>query len=105
MPDVSNQFEVVWPLSKQRSHAIDVVDELGGLNGKRIALVWDHLFKGNEMFQIIIAQAQLENPTVEFVSYEEFGNILRPGAHPEQVLDEMGANLERQGIDGAIVGV
>jgi hypothetical protein len=101
MPEL--QYEVVWPLSKQNTAGIAGTAALGNLNGKRIAFVWDNIFKGDEMFSILREHLSHEYPLIEFVGHEEFGNI--HGVEENQVIAELSRKMLAARVDAAIVGV
>lgn len=42
-PAVEQQFDVVWPLSPRRVDRIAAVEAVGGLDGKRVAFIWNFL--------------------------------------------------------------
>jgi hypothetical protein len=98
-----SDFEVVWPSSRRVGTDVDEVRPIGGLNGKRIALLWTNKFKGAEMFDILMAEAARRYPAVEFVGYDVFGDI--HGPDEVTVIRELGDKLREHRIDGAIVGV
>lgn len=98
-----HQFDVVWPSSKRRTVAVAPVDAIGGLNGKRIAFIWDYRFRGDEMWAVFKDAMRDRYPTVEFIEHEEFGDV--HGVNEVHVLQEMKAKLKDLHVDGAIVGV
>jgi hypothetical protein len=99
----TSDFEVVWPSSRRIGADVEEVRPIGGLNDKRIALLWTNKFKGAEMFEILMAEAKRRYPAVEFVGYDVFGDI--HGPDEVNVIREMGDKLREHRIDGAIVGV
>jgi hypothetical protein len=92
-------FDVVHPVSQRPVVARTSNADLPGLAGKKIALVWDYLFRGDEVFRLVKERFQAERSGVEFVDYEVFGNI---HGHDE-LLDQLPSRLEEMGIDGTIV--
>lgn len=98
-----SEYEVVWPSSRRVGEQVDEVAPIGGLNGKRIALLWTKKFKGAEMFDILMTEAKRRYPTVEFVGYDVFGDI--HGPDEVRVIRELGDKLREHRVDGAIVGV
>ena len=59
--------------------------DLSGLTGKKIALVWDYLFRGDDVFRLVKERFRAERPGVEFVDHEVFGDI---HSH-EELLDRL----------------
>jgi hypothetical protein len=101
--DAEVSYEVVWPLSPRKVDRITAVDAVGSLNGKRIAFIWDYLFKGPVMWGYLSEQLRELYPEVEFVSYEEFGNI--HGDDEVALVAALPEKLEKLGVDAAVVGV
>ena len=46
------------------------------LTGKRIGLLWDNVFRGDEIFPILEKNISKRYDKVKFVGYEQFGSIL-----------------------------
>jgi hypothetical protein len=103
MSESSSDYAVVWPLSRQRTTDVGDVLPLESLSGKRIAFVWDYMFRGDEMWEIIKAGISAEYPTAEFVGYDKFGNIHGPTETgvPSDLLE----NIDREGVDAAVLAV
>ena len=98
-----HEFEVVWPSSRHRSSEIGDVEGLGELDGKRIAFLWDYIFKGDEMFEIIEESLEKQFPGVEIVGYDEFGNFRGP--NELETFKTLPGKLIEMGVDGAVIGV
>jgi hypothetical protein len=76
---------------------------LSDLNGKRIAFVWDYVFRGDEMFPIIESEIARRYPDASFVPYDEFGNI--HGKDSDPVIESLPDALRTQRADAAVIGV
>lgn len=96
---------VCWPLEAPIAAESTGLSALGHLRGRRIAFLWDYLFKGPEMFSIIQAELEAEFDDLSFVSYEVFGNI--HGADPEErkTIAEIPGKLRQWGVDAAVLAV
>jgi hypothetical protein len=92
-------FDVVHPVSRRPVVARTSNSDLPGLTGKKIALVWDYLFRGDDVFRLVQERFQAEGSGVEFVDHEVFGDI---HSHDE-LLDELPSRLAEMGVDGTIV--
>ena len=92
-------FDVVHPVSCRPVVARTSNADLPGLAGKKIALVWDYLFRGDDVFRLVKEHFQAEGARVEFVDHEVFGDI---HGHDE-LLDQLPSRLEEMGVDGTIV--
>jgi hypothetical protein len=98
--DVSEpSFRVVHPVSRRPVVARTSNADLPGLAGKKIALVWDYLFRGDDVFRLVKERFRAERSGVEFVDYEVFGDI---HGHDE-LLGQLSSRLEETGVDGTIV--
>jgi len=73
-PVVEPTYHAVWPKSSQGVASQRTADRLDSLAGKRVAFVWDWLFRGDELFPILERELRSRFPTIEIVGYEEFGN-------------------------------
>jgi hypothetical protein len=73
------------------------------LDGKTLALVWDYLFRGDDMFKLLARSLESRYPGVRFVDFQSSGNI-----HGSNELEEVAAlpkRLAEHEVDGAIVAV
>ena len=96
-------FEVLSPSGPFGVRITPAAPRLDALDGKKIAFVWDYVFRGDDMFPVI-EQSLLEKfDGMSFVSYDAFGSIF--GGDEEAVLEELPEKLRALGIDGAICGV
>jgi len=95
-------FEVVHPVSRRPVVAMTSTAGLSGLAGKKIALVWDYLFRGDDVFRLVKERFQAERPGVEFVDHDAFGDIGDIGGQDE-LLDQLPGRLREMGVDAAIV--
>jgi hypothetical protein len=92
-------FDVVHPVSRRPVAARTSNADLPGLAGKKIALVWDYLFRGDDVFRLVKERFQAERSGVEFVGHEVFGDF--HGHH--ELLDQLPSRLEEMGVEGTIV--
>lgn len=96
-------YDVVWPSSSQLPGSGGGTRHIGPLDGKRVAFVWDDIFRGEEMFRAFTDEAHQRGIEFETVTHEHFGNI--HGHDERNVVDTLPARLVDQRIDAAIVGV
>lgn len=102
----SNTFEVVSPLGRHAGHEPQTLaPRLPDLTGRRVAFVWDHVFKGEEMFAHFSAAAAERFPGVEFVPHPTFGNIHGTTVEEHDAVTKLPERLAEHRIDAAIVGV
>lgn len=91
-------FDVVHPVSRRPAVATTSNADLPGLTGKKIALVWDYVFRGDDVFRIVKERLRAGR-SVEFVDHEVFGDI---HGHDE-LLGQLPSRLEEMGVDATIV--
>ena len=65
-------YAVVWPRSPRGVQQRRRADRLDTLAGKRIAFLWDYLFRGDELFPVLARELTARFERVEIVGYEEF---------------------------------
>jgi hypothetical protein len=96
-------YDVVSPLGRHAHRALKRPPALAGLDGRRIAFVWDEIFRGDEMFAVIEKELSARWPTVEFVGHRHFGNPeQRDGAAVVAALPD---RLRERRVDAVIAGV
>lgn len=98
-----SDYRVLWPLGTCRIDSVDPLRSLDDLNGKIIAFVWDYVFKGAEMWQLIKREIVASYPNARFVDYDIFGNIQGPA--DTVVVAAVPDRLREYRVDAAIVGV
>jgi hypothetical protein len=96
-------FEVVIPFGRQRPPRLQPAAPLTGLSDMRVGFVWDQLFSGDLIFDAIAAELGQLYDGMEFVGYEEFGDI--HGAHEKRVLEALPSRLQQHRIDALVVGI
>ena len=96
-------FEVVWPLGKAASEAIDLRPPVSDLGGKTVGEMWDWLFKGDEMFAHIRRRLQERYRDTKFVDYKTFGNL--HGRAEREVIAALPGLLREKGCEVVISGV
>ena len=100
---MTDSYEVVWPRSAQGVQAKPLAHRLDSLDGKRIAFLWDFMFRGEELFPVIEAELTKTFAGLEVVGYDEFGNTHGPDEH--DVVEALPATLQSHHIDAVISGV
>ena len=74
-----------------------------GTGGRRIGFVWDHAFRGDQMFRIAEEELRAGDPGLTFVGYEAFGDI--HGPDEARVVAELPGRLRAAEVDTVVVGV
>jgi len=96
-------YDVVWPRSPRTAEPMPLAPRPSSLEGKRVAFVWDYLFRGDEIFPILERELRRTVPGVRFVSYEAFGTT--HGAGERDVLDSFAERFRELGVDAVISGM
>jgi hypothetical protein len=102
MRDDQQGFSVVWPLAPVDRRELVAVDRPGTLEGKRVAFLWDYIFRGDKMFDVIELELRSQFPSIEIIGFDEFGDIQ---SHDEHILRDLPDRLRKHRVDAAIVGV
>ena len=100
---MSNGYEVVWPKSPLGVQQKRAAARLDSLAGKRVAFVWDYLFRGDELFPILERELLDRFDGVEIVGFEEFGNL--HGADEKDRVARLPDDLRSRGVDAVVSGM
>ena len=95
-------YEVVWPKSARGVGRLRRAPRLETLAGKRIAFLWDYLFRGEELFPVIEKELKQRFNGIEFVGYDAFGNL--HGPDERALIAALPDALSRHRIDAVISG-
>jgi len=106
MNDVSRTteptYDVVWPQAPMGVQRRPRAARLDHLHGKRIAFVWEYMFRGDELFPSL-EQHLRDIYGVDVVGYEAFGNT--HGPDEAAVLADLPQKLRDWRVDAAVSGV
>ena len=96
-------YDVVWPKSPLGVQAIDLAPRLDSLDGKRVAFLWDYLFRGDELFPLLADELVTRFPTVEILDYDIFGNT--HGGDEREMIAALPSVLREHGVDAVVSGI
>ena len=96
-------YEVLWPRSPRQMRERSLAPRVDSLEGKTIAQLWDYLFKGDEVFELLEQGIRARFPEVRFVSWREFGST--HGDEEKQALAALPERLRQLGVDAVISGI
>ncbi len=96
-------YEVVWPRSPRGVGPRRLTDRLENLNGKRVAFLWDYLFRGDELVPMIERELTSRFPGLAVVGYEEFGNS--HGGDEADFVARLPKALAEREIDAVVSGI
>jgi hypothetical protein len=94
---------VVWPRGRRVVERQDLARRLATLEGKTLALLWDGVFRGDEIFPILQAELTRRFPGVSFVGWDVFGSIF--GGAEQRTMGELPDRLRRFGVDAVVSAV
>ena len=67
-------YEAYWPRGPRQQRERLLAPRLATLEGKTVAQLWDQLFKGDVVFEVLEESLKARFPGVKFVSWREFGS-------------------------------
>lgn len=93
-------YEVVWPKSPRGVQSNALAPRLATLDGARVAFLWDHVFRGDEVLPVLADELTRRFPTIEIVGHEEFGNT--HGSDEKEMVAGLADGLARRHIDAVV---
>ena len=96
-------YEAYWPRGARQGKIKPLAKRLDTLAGKKIAFLWDFLFRGDEIFNTIAETLKARYPGVTFIDWREFGNI--HGTDERKVVAALPQKFKEFGVDAAISGL
>lgn len=102
MPSHEPHYDVVWPRSPVGVQARRPAARLDRLDGRRIAFVWDYLFRGEEIFPILEQALTQRFPDLEVVGHDAVGNI--HGSDEKSRVAQLPHVLANYRVDAVICG-
>ncbi len=96
-------YDAVWPRGERNVKASALAPRPSTLAGKKIALLWDYIFKGDVVMNELAAGLKERFPGVQFVHWDEFGNI--HGQNEREIIAGLGAKLKSMKVDAALSGM
>ena len=97
----AGSYDVVWPRSPRGIQTHRLAPRLERLDGKRIAFLWDYLFRGDELFPV--RKEELAGRGVEVIDYEAFGNT--HGSDEREMIAALPAKLLSLDVDAVVSGM
>ncbi len=96
-------YDVVWPKSARAVQARRAATRPAALDGLRVAFLWDHVFRGDEVFPILERELRARVPSIEVLGHHEFANT--HGSDEKQMLDRLPDVLRDRGVDAVVSGM
>ena len=96
-------YEAYWPRSSRQQRMRPLAPRLESLEGKTVAQLWDQLFKGDVVFEVLEEGLKRRVPGIKFVSWRDFGST--HGGEEKEVLAALPQRLKALGVDAVISGM
>ena len=93
-------FECFWPRGAHRQTGSRLAPRLATLEGKRVAQLWDMVFSGDEVYRVLEKGLRAAYPTIEFVSWQEFGNT--HGDNEREIVAGLPARMKELKVDAVL---
>ena len=105
MSDKTNDgyYEAYWPRGPRQQRTRPLAPRLESLEGKTVAQLWDQLFKGDVVFEVLEEALKARFPGIKFVSWREFGST--HGGEEKAALAALPARFKELGVDAVISGM
>ncbi len=94
---------VVWPRGARTVTSRPLAQRLSSLEGKRIAFLWDYLFRGDEIWELLKAELSRRVPWLSFVDWDQFGST--HGEDEHAVLAALPNQLKALKVDAVVSGM
>ncbi len=96
-------YDAVWPRSPRGIQTQRTAPRLDDLAGRRVAFLWDHVFRGDELFPVLAEQLTARFPGVEIIGHESFGNTHGSDEHEMQA--RLPGELRARQVDAVVSGM
>ena len=103
MSSTPETHAVFWPRGRKTIAYQPVSPRLDSLQGRKVAFLWDYLFRGDEIFPMIEEGLAKRFPGVQIVGYDTFGST--HGSDETAVLAALPARLKELEVDAVISGM
>ena len=96
-------YEAYWPRSPRQQLTRKLAPRLDTLEGKTIAQLWDELFKGDIVFELLEEGLKKRYPGIRFINWREFGST--HGGNEKEALAKLPQRLKDFGVDAVVSGM
>jgi hypothetical protein len=100
---MGNDYEAVWPRSRQVVAAKALAPRPDSLDGRTVAFLWDDLFRGDEIWPIITAELSERYEGIAFIDHTEFGST--HGDNEHELIASLGLRLSELEVDAVVSGM
>ena len=102
-PNHDGYYEAYWPRGGRQQKTRALAPRLDSLEGKTVAQLWDYLFKGDEVFELLEEGLKKKYPGVQFVSWRDFGST--HGGDEKDALAALPKRFKELRVDAVISGM
>ncbi|MBI3917515.1 MAG: hypothetical protein HY322_10970 [Betaproteobacteria bacterium] len=102
-PGNDGYYEVFWPRAPRQMRTKTLAPRLDMLEGKTVAQLWDYLYRGDQVFELLEEGLRARFPGVRFVSWREFGST--HGGEERAALAALPQRFKELGVDAVISGM
>ncbi|MBU1357904.1 MAG: hypothetical protein KJ901_03970 [Gammaproteobacteria bacterium] len=96
-------FEAYWPRGARQVAPKALAPRLASLEGKRVAFLWDYLFRGDRIFDTVEEGLRARFAGIGFVGWRDIGNI--HGSDERAVVAALPERLRTLGVDAVVTAV
>jgi hypothetical protein len=96
-------YEALWPRSPRQTKIKSLAKRLDTLEGKKVAQLWDFVFRGDEVFAALEEGLKDRYPNIQWVSYKEFGST--HGSDEREVVASLARKFKELEVDAMISGM
>ena len=96
------EYEALWPLARRTAGDVGMTLRRAR-EGMRVGFLWDYVFRGDEMFEVLEKGLAERFPGSTFVPYGAFGNV--HGHDEREVLERLPDRLREEQVDAGDDGV
>jgi len=96
-------YEAFWPRAPRQMQQRKIAPRVSSLDGKTVAQLWDFLFRGDKIFELLEEGLKARYPGIRFVSWREFGST--HGGEERAALALLPERFKALGVDAVISGM
>jgi hypothetical protein len=96
-------YEVLWPGGPIGVPVAPPAPRPASLAGRRVAFLWDYMFRGEEVFPAIERGLRQAFGEIDIAGYDRFGSVF--GGDEEHVLASLPARLRAMEVDAVVCGI
>ncbi len=96
-------YAALWPRAPRQMQQKPLAPRLKALQGKTVAFLWDELFRGDLIFDMIKEELAQRHPGMKFIDWQVFGST--HGDHEKEALAALPQKFRELRVDAVISGM